>query len=1070
MAEPQLSDPATPGLPPVDPGTPSLPVNNSADIPDYTAVNQTLGAPKNSGMSLLDQIQAREDEIRKGGSADRSAARQIEAKQGREAGLADQVDQPSLGAPGLDAPLLRADMGLSNTFEDRKSKFLSSYPDGDMVEVKDPSSPHSLVQLFRRNASEPYAKVDADAFEKFEVLNDIADVSPDIATSVLEGVFMGGKKLWQQALIAFGGGAGVEITKDAIDALRGYQSQTVPQILAEAGERGLYNATGAITTAGISGPLNFLRGRGGFSVMKGAGEAMAAAERLGIPRLHAGQITSSPILRKIAGQSAQTSAFIGNYEKEQSAATVRALTSLRDEDVSGVLSGDLAKLDDQARTQVIAAVVANPSTLGKGGEAIQRGIAEYDDFSRMAVNKLYGDARNMEAPVFDPAPLQSVAVNLGAKAAALGRELPGGIQDAIGRIMRFDPNAPSTMLPDGTVIDATSQLRAIRTDLWDMKTVPPGAVLTPEQRETARQAGDLYYAINRVLDDPKNVAPEFRAAWAKASTEAKMRFDTMEKLIIVKAARSETPTQLADRLVNPLQVDNLQLLKGVIPDEQWGLFKDAAMSKLTAPENVNGLTKRLQSFDSATLNTLFSKEEQAALRDVGQKIDTFNALDIPGTLAENTRRGNIAYDLLMSKKEGQIDTFIDMLEKNSGPSGTPGMKQQVRAGLVDALISRNTATVGGIPTIKWENLSSDLDKLAANGGNRILEPSDMATLRDLRTVGDLMRATSDAGTSMQAASTAAEVGRFSPMALYRMVHATTIGAVVTSEWWQKRLLRDPNVKESSMAALRAFGSFLGGLAADVDPGSTSSAIKSNPRSGMSHGSGDDEIKGGAGDDTLGVSLKKKPEKVIVQPKAVQATVAEGLSQNEDFQNSLGGNPITRLGFDPKAISVATEADGFSDGGGSTMAGMHYPNEVEPATLRMLKEGEKAGRISGPGSSRTTDAIIAAGADYAEMEKTIRHESVHRGISLILGDEKGKRPELDVSPKVKLKEEDLVRIMDYIFIPDEKDTVEKYFKKQGLVVKDLATDNTVLKFLMKYAQVAQEQLGDNKTLLNPKGEK
>lgn len=1091
----------------------------------------------------------------------------------REQNLGGQVGQRELGPPGLDDAKVRADLSLSERFDEKQAKFKSYFPEGDYLQVVDPTGKQP-VTLFRRTPHEQYSKVDADALEKFEFTNDLADLSGDAIPAVLEVMLTRGGKLWKQAIGAFTGGAGGEVIKNAIDEFRGYQRETVAEIATRAAEQGAMSAAGAISTVALSGPINALRGRPLISVVPGAERAQIAAEHLGIPRLTAGQIASSPLWRRVSGQSQAIVKNVGDYMREQSASATRALTGMRDQDVSRVLSGDLAKVHDEARTQIIkGSMLASATDLSMGGNAIQKGLLEYDDLSRTLVNRAYANARTMETPVFDPSAATAVADDLAAKASALGRDLPPAVADAVDRLKRFDPNAPPITLPSGAVVDATEQLRAIRSDLWEAKTPAPGEIM----RDENVQASKLFSAINKVLEDPRNTSQDFRDAWKSASTEAKMRFDTMDKLMVIRAGKSETPTNLAKNLVAPYQVDNLKLLKTTMPADRWEEFRGAAVSHLLADNNVNSLGKKLKAFDTPTLNALFSAPERLQLEMTARNIDNLNALGLPAILERQTRRGNIAAEVLLGNDRAKVETFGKMI------GGNPDVQKEVRAGLIDALIARNTTSVEGTQAIRWGQFNADLDKMLDNGALRFLKADDVKILRDLKRVSEFLPEAGDAGTSIVAGSVAAQATK-GPEGwehlLYDVFRQAGIGRLMTTPTMQRILLGSDKkaVKPLAFDGLRAAGAVAAELSSDVRPGV--------PKSTQG-GSGDDEIKGGAGDDTLGYSLPKEgalPGKANLDPKIAPAvakgsprpfapgewvdnpdgswssevtatvtnpklnggkptvipslwlvngkptlvnedkaaeyaaksgltfrsfksiddaenyandredewqktqpekagsiaplwlrsgekqTVADDLALNTPFRNDMAANPIARRGFDPKAISVATQADGFSDGSGSTMAGMHYPNEVEPATLQMLKEGEKAGRISGPGSSRTTDAIIAAGADYAEMEKTIRHESVHRGISLILGDEKGKRPELDVSPKVKLKEEDLVRIMDYIFIPDEKDTVEKYFKKQGLVAKDLATDSTVLKFLMKYAQTAQEQIGDNKTLLNPKGEK
>ncbi|MEK9751635.1 MAG: hypothetical protein VW338_00265 [Rhodospirillaceae bacterium] len=785
----------------------------------------TLDAAAPAEPSIAEQIRARREVIEASGGVAGIRARQEVREVTREGQIAESVGQATLGPPGLQDTGARADIGLSNSFIEKKMKFHSYYPEGNFIEKPDPMAPSNPIILFRPNQETPFAKFDAEAMETFEPFGDLADIAGEVPAVVLEALVGKGRSVLGSMLRNFWASTTGDAMREAVEDARGFQKDEIDQIIVRGVGQGAFAAAGVGTTVAVSGPLNWLRGAPAIGVKEGAQRAQTMAANLGVPRLHPGQVSDWPLLQKLTGQARETMPDLQRYERDQRSATSRALLGLRDEDVSRALGDDLSKLHDDARKQVVEAAIKNPRHLSEGGSAIQNGIKEYEDLSRMAVNKKYADARAIETPDFDPSSALAVARNIEEEAAALGRDLPKDVTDAIASLRNFDPAAEPTTLSSGVVIDATAKLRAIRTDLWDMKTLPVGGTATPEQRQSARLAGQLYTAIGRVLDDPKNTTPEFRKAWSEAAQEASARFTTMEKLIVVKAARDETPAQLALRLAKPNQVDNLRTLREIMPDDKWKAFTDAAISDMVDSRNINSLAGHLRSFDKETLNTLLSPTEQITLKQVAERIDRLNDLGLPDMLGRQARRGDIAYDLLVKGDRGKTKTFTEMIGAN------PAVRKEVRAGLIDSLIARNVDTVEGLRVIKWEQYNRDLDKMLDNGALKFLTPNDVRVLRDLKVVGQFLPDASDAGTSIAAASTASGIFRGRPTALLTAGRLWGLGRLLTTESGQRALLgSDRKVfRGAQYPALRVAGAIAAELLSDFSGGEETPGAREEPQ-------------------------------------------------------------------------------------------------------------------------------------------------------------------------------------------------------------------------------------------------
>jgi len=665
--------------------------------------------------------------------------------------IAGIAGQKELGEPGLKSFRARFNLARADTLKEKINIFQQQFPQGELIQV-----PVTNEILFREDPSQPFSAVEGPEFEPILDVVDFlgGDLGP-LAGEIAATIGTRGANLMPTLIRIFGGAAGGEVAEQAVQEIEGIQEEPVEAVAKRAVGTGTIATTFGVLGFGGGKLLDVARGGGFFRLKEGATEAIESIsllkEKTGIevPSFTPGEAADNPLVQKIEGQAGATMPTIQRYLDEQNKATLKIFETMRDKTKSGELKGSLAEIHVRARNEILNKVTTPRVELTKGGIALQEGIAKYDISSRFVVNEAYKEARKIQSPTFNTKNLINVVDEVGAGVKGLtpeGRQielagaLPGELQSVINDIKALDPSLPEVKLDDGTIVTSVDQLRALRSRLWDLKTPPPGEIM----RQDHFQAAKVYSAITKTLEKPTNLNRKFISAWKKANKEAATRFDTMEKLIVVQSARSETPAQLAFRLAKPMQVDNLNLLRQMIPNNQFVQFQQSFKTNLL--ENPENLTRTLESFDLPTLSRLLSPAEIASYTSIGKGIDKLSSVGIRDTLERQSRTGGIIKDLLYRKDTAQIDRLAEIVKKS--PNSKPA--KSIRSGLIDAIAS----DVIKDGTLNAKALAQSMSLLEERGLNQFLTSNDKFLLRNLEKIVPFLKTQADTGTSMQAGEAA----------------------------------------------------------------------------------------------------------------------------------------------------------------------------------------------------------------------------------------------------------------------------------------------------------------------------
>lgn len=815
----------------------------SADAPATVALPAnapTLGVPSDLEQQLTDRLRTRQQPVVR---AENLAARLAAEERSLVSGARKQVPGPvpeTLGPAGMGGTWAdfwtRADLGLSDTFPEKKFKFMHKFPEGDFIQVPKYGAKDSYNILFRRNQNEQFAKLDAPLMDGLELFGDLADISGDIPAMALETIAIRGGRLATQMLrVALGTVAG-DTAKEIIEEARGFQKQTFRERAMETTERAIFSAAGTAAMMAITGPINAIRGAPTIPLKPGAKEAMGAAEDLGMEPLLPTQLVRSPIIRKLTNQAAQLSGKIAEYIERQHVDAIDAMTRLRGVAQEKYLRGDLEALNADARRQILAAASMKGVSLTQGGTAIQQGIGEWDHLTGTIVNRAYAEARSIETPRFDLSSVLKTAEEIEARGLGqtTGRTvervqeplpsvrrrptqtieeppdvmqlnpLQTGLNDVIADLRRIDPALP-TVTRSEVVSDATEQLRFMRERLWELKTPNAGEIARREHKE----AGKLYGAITHTLKNPTNAEEGFIESWARANVLAGNRFDTMDKLVVLKAGRSETPAILARDLAQPYQADNLRLLNNMwdrdpaLFEAKRLQFKDAVKAEFLSPANADTLTRRLDSFDKETIDQLFNATEQKALRQTGEALDKLNALGIKGILAKQDQFKQTINELVIRPDTAAISEL-----KRLAPDPDSRMGRNIRAGIVDHVLERSITTKDGVLILNQASYGAELKMLRDRGLLDFLTPADKGVLANIEKVLPFMPTPQDFGSSLFGGEAVSGLRSMKLSAFHTLLEAIGTGNLLTSRFAQRLMMGTGRLDLTPLTSIRAVGGIL----------------------------------------------------------------------------------------------------------------------------------------------------------------------------------------------------------------------------------------------------------------------
>jgi hypothetical protein len=712
-----------------------------------------------------------------------------EAAPTEDRGVYGEVD--TSGAPfGM-----RYRIGEGNTLDEKRNALRNKYPEGDIQNMP------VMGLVYRESPADQWKQVNPRGFDRGDIAQFFSQDTGTIAGSIGAAALTRNPSLLGLALKSGAGAAAGELAQQGVQELRGVNEEGIGEIGGRAALKGALDTAGTFALSPLIGARNILTGAGATRVPAESRAAMQAAQDLGLERLPVGSLVDVPFIKTMEQQSRRLAPSIGRQYDELRRGLVSLTESL------GGSGAEVRTALDQANRQFTESLVSAVShrggvTMSEAGEAIQTAVQAYSRTSQNAVSALYRQAESIAPAQFDIAAPQNAARSL--------------LQDALAPVRRVGPDgsevveqvATSPLSPELRRVAETVRdldfsqggnqlevLQGLRTELYDLKTPAMGEPF----RNHHRQAKQMYDSLTDALRTPVSDNPAFLSAYERASQAASARFDNLDRAMIITAAKSETPAQLARRLTGRDQVDNIRTLQRVVPSEKFRDVQQAYVEDLlSVPHDIPA---RLASLDHPTASALMRPADRAALEEVGRVAHSMHRFGIGDILERQSKNSAVLRELMATNDTRRIDNLFTLVSRSGGANGDLG--QTIRAGIMDDFAEHVIQSKQGKAFVSDKVVNDYISSLEASGMARFLRPTDVKVMRDIDKVAGRLGTGSDTGASIQAAEQSAQMLRGNPSAYLALARYMGVGRFLTSEtgyrvivgkaggseWTQAKMLR-----------------------------------------------------------------------------------------------------------------------------------------------------------------------------------------------------------------------------------------------------------------------------------------
>ena len=673
-----------------------------------------------------------------------------------------------------------------DNFAERENIFLRRYPEGSFERV-----PGLGEEIFRRDPSESYRKFNpkgADMTDlaeitgqvRFPLLGEIAINAPFMLTPAGAGA-TALRVAGRTALGAIGG----EQTEQAVQTFQGVQEDpTATAFLQRPAMEGGLSLGGSAIGGLVSKSIDGLRGAGIFSLKPGARESIQAAERLGVPGPLPGQTVRMEAINRLQGQTGQTTSVIQNsidITNEGLSRALQDLSVLTASERQNAVSSLTSSLEETRNTFINALSSGRGLSREQFGEFVQEARENYKIESQRSVREAYNFARSFEEPSFNFEPVREVAADV-AKQTKIRVTPPGGgrpvtetIGDGIDQV-RDIANQIRRADPDSVGID---QLEAWEQQLFDLSQpdVPGGAI-----KEVNRKAIQLRSAIRETFNNPTNQGPEFKKAWNKARQAARTRFETIDDSWSVQIGRTDRPTEIADKIMNPntLTPRDVDLLRRVTTDDEFIEIQGSFVDRLIG--DPDKITSSLKAFDDEALERLLSPRQREELVKLGNQVDQLDTLSIANAASRQEKFAPFIRDLVASDQQTRrVGDLFRFVQDNGGKDGSLG--RIIRTGLVEELYKNTTERVAGQTSrdVRARAFGDALEDFQERGLLQFFDRTELANLRDIFTVSEFIDIQGEGVAGLIGAQTVAQASKGSAEAVYYLLRNFGLGNVLVSD-------------------------------------------------------------------------------------------------------------------------------------------------------------------------------------------------------------------------------------------------------------------------------------------------
>lgn len=733
------------------------------------------------------------------------------------------VQDPKTGEV-LDKPLdssLRMKMALGgDTFEEKANIFFNNYPNGDFTYINNKLA-------YKKMPEDSFSIVDKPFLDSFgsgkEFLTDMVELTaehPELLTSI--GVTLATKNpktiLGNMALF---GATGVA-TEGAVQAgqeVFGTSKETFSQMLQRSLVTGLIEMGGAGAGVAVQRLVNAFRGGGFFRVSDEARIAEQSAKDLGINELTVGQITNSPYLQKLAGQSASTSGVIVDVIQDQQRALNRIMSQINPTNYDDLVK-KLAALEQKQFSEALNQLGKRNFVSETGaGKEVSKAISQWEQLSQYKVSAAYNNANKIltekgQNITFDSASVFNTAKSLKQGIQAIlpsgtTTQMSGGVYGKT--IEKVTKGGTLNVKPlQAELLDVVNQitklppesmtyevLNAFRQRVYDLKQIPTGQVGI---RQEQKQAMELYNALTKTIQNPTNKDGGFIKAWNKANSLASKRFNQLDQIAVINAAGTETPALLAKRLFSLSEPTTINTLKKMFypgmrrgrgpGSADWAKVQDAFIAEFLS--------------NSKNLDMIGGTSTQSIKAILGPRANNF--IKAVNDIYKIQKNG-----LNMMNNEELAKPFIDNLLSSGGKNLNQVKKligsmdteagKQLRAGIIDNIIRRSTTELDNVQTISSSTYKNIIKDYTDKGILDLLTAAERKILQDVDNVVGFIGSQSDVGTSIVGGEVVKGSSEFKSSAIIALLKNVGIGRLLTSKTGKYLLTGYRNIPDNKFVTL-----------------------------------------------------------------------------------------------------------------------------------------------------------------------------------------------------------------------------------------------------------------------------
>lgn len=376
---------------------------------------------------------------------------------------------------------------------------------------------------------------------------------------------------------------------------------------------------------------------------------------------------------------------------------------------------------------------------------------------------------------------------------------------------------------DGTerVVPAIEGLQAWQNDLAEIAfNVGPDK---PSNNLVASRARQLYYMLKDVVDNPAGfgqgqvdinsaAGKRFRDRYALARQKASERFTEIKRMHNLKALAQgvqsgNAPEVVVAQMADLSRADNAILwrdAKKVLPQQDFRKLQLLTMDELIA--DPGRLNQMLLNARPENLNLALTKQDIFSLKSFAEGFEKLKKAGFQEAREAEDQAGRLIANLVNSSRgSAAMSEMVRIVNKHGGREGALGssMRRAVFQHLFGARKMADGTLAPGAATnlnkgrleLNAQALKDFMGRMQETGAIGLLTPEDIRLLNNTAKLSDFMRATSDAGVSLQRAEAAANLrgaltgqGEAGAKGLLTIIENMGIGYLFTTNVGRKMFL------------------------------------------------------------------------------------------------------------------------------------------------------------------------------------------------------------------------------------------------------------------------------------------